>query len=471
MKRRDFINTSLLSAVSGAVTIPTFLYGCSTNKIDFLGKAKNIIFLVSDGMSSGTLNMTDLLLQRKQGYGSAWLDLYRQNKIQRALMDTASANSLVTDSAAASSSWGGGKRVKNGYLNVNEDGSFNKPILQKFKDVGKAVGCVTTCPITHATPAGFCINFKHRNMQDKIASEYLKLKFDVMMGGGLEYFNGKKREDKKNIFNDFTSQGFQVVKTKDEMNNAALGKPIIGVFSENGTPYALDRENNPKLQKETPSLAEMTQKAISIMSKNENGFVLQVEGGKVDWAAHANDTVGLLYEQIDFDEAITEAMKFAEGRDDTLVIITTDHGNANPGLIKHDKVNEMFDTLQTAKQTNDWVLNGISKTNSVSTIIERIHYAQGIAITKEEAKHVLKAYNNLDEPGLYSPYKLPFQRLAEIQKKYNSVGWAGMNHSADFVELAMFGPGSKALPPFIQNFELHNFMLKATGIPSAQENK
>lgn len=464
MKRRDFINSSFLSVIGGTFGMTKFLSEYKPNEVNLLGKAKNIIFLVSDGMSTGTLNMTDLLLQRKEGHGSAWLDLYRQNKIQRALMDTASASSIVTDSAAASSSWGGGKRVNNGSLNVNDDGSFNKPILQKFKDLGKSVGCVTTCPVTHATPAGFCINFNHRNMQDKIASEYLNLKFDVMMGGGLEYFNGKKRADKKNIFNDFISQGFQVVRTKDEMKKAVVGKPIIGVFSENGTPYAIDRENDPKLQKEIPSLAQMTQKAISIMSENIDGFVLQVEGGKVDWAAHANDTVGLLHEQIDFDMAIAEAITFAEGRDDTLVIITTDHGNANPGLIKQDNVNQMFDTLHTVKQTNDWVLNRTSKNTSASNFIERLYYAQGISISNEEAKLILKAYNTLDEPGLYNPYTLPFKTLAEIQKKHTSVGWSGMNHSADFVELAMFGPGSKALPPFIQNFELHNFMLNAAGV-------
>ena len=75
--------------------------------------------MVSDGMSSGTLNMADRLLQVKNGTGSHWLDLYREGKISRALMDTASADSMVTDSAAASSSWGGGKRVPNGSLNVS----------------------------------------------------------------------------------------------------------------------------------------------------------------------------------------------------------------------------------------------------------------------------------------------------------------------------------------------------------------
>ncbi|NJO89525.1 MAG: alkaline phosphatase, partial [Chloroflexia bacterium] len=380
------------------------------------------------------------------------------------IMDTASADSLVTDSAAASSSWGGGKRVPNGKLNINSDGSYNKPILQKFKETGKSVGCVTTVPITHATPAGFCVNMKHRNMQDKIASNYLELKFNVMMGGGLEYFDGTKREDKKDIFGDFVSAGFQVVKSKAEMENSVKGKPVIGVFYEDGLPYDLDLNNNTELKNKIPTLAEMTKKAISLMSDNSEGFVLQVEGGKVDWAAHANDASALIYDQIAFDNAVSEAIKFAEGRNDTLVIITTDHGNSNPGLIKSDKVDQMFDILQKAIHTNDWILNKINRNYKPAQIIELLNMAQGITITQDEANDLLKYYSETDAEGLYNPYKLPFRKLAEIQQKYTSVYWSGMNHSADFVELAMFGAGSEALPPFIKNYELHNFMLAACGV-------
>ncbi len=93
---------------------------------------------------------------------------------------------------------------------------------------------------------------------------------------------------------------------------------------------------------------------------NHNGFVLQI-GGKVDWGAHANDVGALLYDQITFDEAIAVLIAFAEKRNDTLIEITTDHGNANPGLIKSRKVDKNFDHLQQFKNTNEWILNRISK--------------------------------------------------------------------------------------------------------------
>lgn len=466
MKRREFINAGLLTTLTGALATPTLLSSCKTDQTKSKGKAKNIIFMVADGMSIGTPTMADLLSQRKDGKGSTWMDLYRNNRAKLAMVDTASADSLVTDSAAGASAWGGGVRVKNGKLNMSTTGEKYKPILQKFKDAGKAVGCVTTVPITHATPAGFSVCMKHRNLQDQIASKYLDLRFDVMMGGGMEYFDGRKREDKKDILPDFKAQKFNVVHTRKDMKALTPGKPTLGIFSDGGLPYTLDQMADKELTNNIPSLAEMTEKSIALMQGNSEGFLLQVEGGKVDWAAHANDASALLYEQLAFDKAVAVAIDFAQDRDDTLVIITTDHGNANPGLIKCDKLNQKFDTLQNVKHTNDWILNSIEHTDSPARVIERINYAQGITITDEEAKTILKAYNAPKNGGLYNAYNLPFKQYAEILHNYISVYWSGMNHSADFVELAMFGVETEALKPLIKNTDLHNYMLTAAGIPT-----
>jgi alkaline phosphatase len=124
MNRRKFFRNGSLVAIGTAVISPFELVAAkSTSDISGKGKkAKNIIFLVSDGMSTGTLNMTDLYLNRKTGKGSEWMQLYKDSRVSRALMDTASANFIVTDSSAGSSSWGGGVRVPNGSLNVGAKG-------------------------------------------------------------------------------------------------------------------------------------------------------------------------------------------------------------------------------------------------------------------------------------------------------------------------------------------------------------
>lgn len=469
MKRSAFFRNASLAAI-GASIAPSILANDHYKRGEGAGNpsgkdAKNIIFLVSDGMSTGTLNMADLLAQRKLGHGSYWVDLYRNNKVKRGLMDTASANSLVTDSAAASSAWGGGQRVFNGRVNMGENGEKHTPILQKFKKQNKAVGCVTSVPITHATPAGFCVNNKSRGNQSEIAEQYLDLRFDVMLGGGLEYFDASLRKDGKDLFASYAEAGYHVARSKSDLRTLeANEKPIMGVFHESAIPYAVDHASDKEKQQTVPTLAEMSQVAINQLSKNENGFVLQIEGGKVDWAAHGNDIGGLLFDQLAFDEAVKVALDFAEQRDDTLIIITTDHGNANPGLFYGKEADQNFDKIQTFKHSNEWVLNNLTKEPTSNQIVDIIDHAQGIQIKKEEAQIIQKHYAQLSEKDRTNSYKLPFEKLAQIQKKYTNVGWAGMHHSADFVEIAMLGAGSEMLPQFIKNFELHNFMLKAAGI-------
>ncbi|MGY4385768.1 alkaline phosphatase [Pedobacter sp. UYP24] len=468
MKRRDLFKGGTAAFIGSALLSPLETIASIGNEERYgkAGIAKNIIFLVSDGMSIGTLNMADLLLKRKEGRQSRWLSLYEQSIVKRALMDTASASSLITDSAAASSSWGGGKRVPNGSLNVNADGSENVPIWKKFKAVGKSAGCVTTVPITHATPAGFCVTSKLRSDQPEIALKYLTNEYDVLLGGGMEYFSANMRADKQDVFKKYADKGYQITTNRDALLEVGKDKkvPFLGVFYKDGLPYSLDRANDKMLQETVPTLAEMTQAAISNLNQNKEGFVLQVEAGKVDWAAHANDVGALLYDQIAFDEAVGIAMDFAQRDKNTLVIITTDHGNSNPGLFYGAKANANFDRIQQFKHTNEWVLAGVDKNTTSNALIEKIEFGQGYAIKQTEAIDILKHYDKLDDEALYNPRKLPFKQLALVQVGYTSVGWGAMDHSADYVELAMFGPGSELLLPFVKNTDLHYLMLKACGL-------
>lgn len=470
MKRRDFFKQASIAAAGAAILSPVQSLGSvGRNVLPGLKpgkKAKNIIFMVSDGMSSGTFAMHNMMSERKLGRLSNWVSLYQDQKVVRGLMDMASANNLVTDSAAASSSWGGGRRVNNGALNMNPDGSGNKPILQKFKDAGKAVGCVTTVEITHATPAGFSVVNRRRSDMAGIASQYLDLGFDVMMGGGAEYFRADRREDKRDLFGEYTAKGYQVAQSRDQLltiDQSAGNGPILGVFSVGGLPYALDRENDAELRASVPSLAEMTGAAIRRLSKNRNGFVMQVEAGKVDWAAHANDIGGLLYDQQEFDDAVATAIAFAEQDGETLVIITTDHGNANPGLFNE----RGFDLTYTMKHTNTWVLQGIDRDFNASQVVERIEHAHGIVINAEEAIQLLSHYvTDRNEDGLYNPYKLPFKQFADIQRRFTSVGWAGSDHSGDHVEVAAFGAGKEMLPGFLRNTDMHQLLLEVADVPN-----
>lgn len=467
--RRSFFKNSGLLTLGGLLINPlSTLDALAQPEIIKKGKAKNIIFLVSDGMSSGTLSMANIYKQRKYGFQTNWLQLYTDNKVTRALMDTASASSIITDSAAGGSAWGGGFRVNNGSLNIGKNGEQHLPIWQKFKMKGKKVGCVTTVPITHATPASFCTAQKSRNAQEEIAEHYLKLRFDVMMGGGSKYFKADLREDKKDMITAFKNEKFSVVQNKAEMTAINSEHPVLGLFATDGLPYSIDYNNDKKTQEQIPTLAEMTEKAIQLMQNHSEGFVLQVEAGKVDWAAHGNDIAALLYDQLAFDDAIKIALDFAEKDKNTLVIITTDHGNANPGLIYGEQANSNFENLSNFKNSNDFLLQSITPNQSVSDIQNLFESTQNIKLKSEEAQELISYYkNNAPEDGVYNYKKLPFKALADIQKKQTSVGWISMDHSSDHVEVAVFGPGNHLLKPFIKNTDLHYLMLEAAEI----ENK
>jgi alkaline phosphatase len=457
--RRDFLKTGALSTLLLGSGI-AIAGGCDA--IRQRGKTKNVIFLVSDGMSAGTLQMADTMLRRRDGRPSNWVRFLENSTFKRGLMDMASADRIVTDSAAASASWGCGHRVNNGALNIGPDGTHHKPVVSVFRDGGKSTGLVTTTEITHATPAGFASNVESRGMGEEIASQYLEREVDILLGGGNNHYDPDMREDGRDLYEEHRQAGYFVAKTKAELmgGNASEGK-VLGIFTNGHLPYTLDHLNTDDLLENVPTLAEMTDLAIGNLSGNSNGFILQVEGGRVDHAAHSNDVGGLIYDQIAFDDAIGVAMDFAQGRDDTLIIITTDHGNANPGY--NSSADEYFDSIQNHRHTANWIRSELDEESSISEIQERIEYATGYEIPEEQAE--------LYQQSARGTYRAAYGRmnstsavLGQILANHCHVNWVGGSHTGDYVELASYGPGSEALEGFVMNTQLFDLMVESAGL-------
>lgn len=464
--RRDFLKTGALSGV--ALGSGTLLGGCtSSNGKARPGDAKNIIFMVSDGMSSGTLTTTDQFLRRNYGRPSHWISLYEQNRVGRGLMDMSSASSIVTDSAAASSSWGCGQRVTNGRVNMTDDEEPLKPVLKIFRDAGKATGLATTTTITHATPAGFGANVMARGDEQTIAEQYLERGYDVLLGGGNTRFAPEHRNDGRNLYSEYEQAGYKVVRKKDDLKAFNGSDKLLGIFYDGHVPYTLDHMNIEEYRRDIPTLAEMTESAINRLSRNPNGFILQVEGGRVDHAAHGNDAAGLIYDQIAFDDAIAKVLEFTENRDDTLVIITTDHGNANPGLngvgSGYSESEPRFDRIAEFRHTNNWFLPQLDENSSVSRIRELVEYATKIEIRRDEAEILRKAYAR-DYENLHRMMSRPWPVMGQILANYLAFNWVGTSHTSDYVELAAFGPGSDRIKPFMLNTEMFQLMVEMGGV-------
>lgn len=435
-------------------------------------KARNVILLVSDGMSPGTFSFTDQFIRWRDGRPSNWMRLYEEGTARRGMLDTASLNSIVTDSAAAGSSWGCGKRVNNGAVNMGPNGEEHTPILVLAKEAGKSTGLVTTATATHATPAGFAANVASRNEEPKIATQYLEREIDIILGGGLPFFKSESREDGRDLLGEYKSAGYACVLNTEELRKAAKGNsPILGLFANGNIPFELDRVNSDTLKESVPSLAEMTRVSLNHLNKNRNGFVLQVEGARIDHGAHSNDIGAVLFDQIAFDDALGVVADFVKENPDTLVIVTTDHGNANPGLNSGWNGGENnFSIISNMRGTHEAILSKIDAETSPEAIREVIQTVARIEVSEENAR-LLRDRLNEEFRMPYHRMNTPNAVLGQILANHTDIGWVGTSHTSDHVELAAFGPGSESVRAVMKNYELFGVMTESLGISATSSSK
>lgn len=448
--RRDFLRASLAtSAIFGAESA---LVTSATRAADLNGgKAKNVIFMVSDGMNHGALSLARQFRENSGGT-TRWTRLYREQPVVRALVETFSANSCVTDSAAAASAWGGGKRVNNGTLNVLPDNTHVETLHQKLQAKGRKTGLVSTATITHATPAGFAVNVDSRADEAIIAEQYLERRVDLLLGGGKKFFS----EDLKKRY---AGAGYAVVESRESLTKLPQDpdKPLLGVFYESHLPFSIDHQNMSELQAAVPTLAEMTKIALDRLALAKDGFFLMVEGARIDHAGHANDAAASIHDQLAFDDAIGTVLDFVEKHPDTLVIITTDHGcggiqmngvsaKANQGIAPglYNASNTCFERLRGFTRSIEWMKqNGVDGLSGQPLAAAIAKYT-GLQLTPEEIKA---------SQGMKAAYE-------DVIQAHTGVGWTSGNHTGELVEFCAFGPGSREFPALMRNDEAHAKLLK-----------
>lgn len=460
LSRRSFLkNASLAGAATSLLVAPPLLAAKPKPAKD---KAKSIIFLVADGMCGGSISLAHHWSLRHQKSPLNYNQLYLRPDVAHAIQDTASASSPVTDSAAAASAWGIGQRISNGAINVTPSGAQPEPILLKAKAAGKRVGLVTTCRVTHATPAGFAANVASRDEEDAIAAQYLEREIDLVLGGGLRHFHRTAgKETAVDLLSQAKSQSYRIARTAQELAASPDQGRLLALFHENHIPYAIDRENDPQLA-QIPSLETLFEKALANLSPSPNGFVLQVEAGRVDHAGHANDPAAILREMLEFDRCIAIATAFQQRHPDTLVIITTDHGTGGCQLNgwgdNYGESGPALDRLNRFTSSFEGLQNRFQSTGGFDP--QRFTQATGIPAgeARAAAVHALVANGERDYESAMIDVFAP--DLLET----TAVGWTSHNHTSENVELFAFGPGSAAIPRFLRNAELHAVMTQATAL-------
>jgi alkaline phosphatase len=452
--RRRFLKGASLLSASGilAATASVASTGAKNRQ------AKNIIFLVADGLGSGSLALAHHWRLKNEKKPLEWMQLLGRSDVTLAFQDTASANSPVTDSAAAGSAWGGGHRVNNGAINIDATGSAHEPILKKAKQVGKRIGLVSTCRITHATSASFLANVLSRDSENEIARQYIERDLDICLGGGLQKFSNSEQ----NLLPKFQKKGYAICTKIEELLKIKHPQDkILGLFTESHFPYAIDRLAN-EGSSNLPSLELMFQTAVDSLANHPDGFFLQVEAGRVDHAGHDNDPAAILHETLEFDRCVRTALDFCENNTDTLLIVTTDHGTGGGQLdgIGHRYLgsNDALKNINNFKTSFELI--GQQALNKGK--LDPKFFKEMTGITLPNAK--VEAFNAKLKKGIsYMSAALTDHFIDEI-KPTTGVGWTSHNHTAENVELLALGPGADLIPKFIKNYELHNIMCEALEI-------
>lgn len=449
--RRAFLRTAALAPVAGSLEV---LHAAAKPG----AQPKNIIFMVADGMSPSVLALAEYFSQEVRNRSLLWRVLMERPQSTRGLMDMASLDSVTTDSSAASSSWGSGVRIFNGALNVLPNGTRLVPIAAVAQEQGRRVGLVTTTTVTHATPAGFAAVGRSRSDEDAIANQYID-KVDVVLGGGLRFFDASVRKDKCDLISRYRQAGFTHVASREELQRCSReGKTVklLGLFSPSMIPYSLDRRNNAELRDSIPTLAEMTSAALEVLGRSPKGFLLQVEGGRVDHAAHNNDAAALLWEQLAFDEAIEVVLRFAERHPETLIVITADHGNGNPAIggkwAQLSGESNGFRVLARAKSSFDQILARLGGRDTTPVTIQEItREALGSALTKDELDAVCAAMASKKGLSLNSRLDKPVGILGQAVGNHTGIGWVSTDHTSDYVLMTALGPGRERFAGYIRN--------------------
>ncbi len=294
-------------------------------------------------------------------------------------------NKNYTDSAASGTAIATGWSTYNGAISMDNCGKELKIITQYAKEQGMATGIVSSVQFSHATPAVFGARNSSRSNTDVIGSDMLANGYaDLIMGAGHPEYDsdGKQREASFNYIKQESWEALQAGELAPVGSNAAwalidaksdfealangtasdemLNAPLFGLArnsrtlqqkrnacSDVGTAFACPMNDN------VPDLSTMSKGALNYLSQNENGFFLMIEGGAVDWAAHANDTARIIEEQVDFNNAVAEVFSWVEENsswEETLLIVTTDHGNSY--VLGNNSDSEMYAPVEiTAKET------------------------------------------------------------------------------------------------------------------------
>ena len=497
---------------------------------------KFVFFFLGDGMASSQIQATEAYLATKYAIengleigplaGDLNADhlLNPSNRLNMTQMPVAGMQTtydsfaLMTDSASSATAFASGIKTKSAVIGMDNTTTISyKSIAQLAHERGMKVGLISSVPLNHATPAGYYASVRNRGLTNDIATQMVNTGYEFFGGGGIlsPAGPGRSGDSNNNIWDMLDEAGYRVLNDRESImelkNNPEEKVVCINKWLQDGgaMPYAIDHDETINL-----SLAEMTEVGIAVLQGTKPGkgkgkatgtinpFFLMVEGGKIDWACHANDAMATIGDMIDFDNAVGVALEFYKKYpNETLIVVTGDHETGGMAVGHATTAYKAYyDRLLGQKNSfvyfgqnqwvdhkgihsdevctgTDWKLSdnieisdaglemaelmadafGMNWNELNSYQVEKLndaYYSSMCGYDKKDAKNQL----------LYGGYEPIIVTLTHILNEQASIGWTSYSHTGVPVPVFAQGKDAERFAGFYDNTDIAKKLARIMGI-------
>lgn len=451
------------------------------------GRAKYVFLFIGDGMAMSQISAAEVFSTARSSKDVTVTRLAFTQFPVAGLTTTYDAGTFITDSASAGTAIATGNKTLSGVINMDVGRTTKfKTIAEYAGETGRKVGIVSSVTLNHATPASFYAKVPSRSDYYDIACQLANSGFDYFGGGSIDQRTGKNK-DQTDAVALAKAAGYTYVDTKAGFNalKAGAGKVIAvnAVIQDSGSmPYEIDRKPDDL------SLADYTRKGIELLD-NPNGFFLMVEGGKVDWACHANDAGAAIEDVLAIDTAIRTALEFAQRHpDETLIVVTGDHetGGLTIGFAG-TQYNTFFDKV--ALQTRSYIAfdSDVLKPYKASVPQDRakledllpaiqesfgIDFAALSGVQKEQIRFAFqRSMGNEqqrsfaeDQYLLYGGYEPLTVKLTQVMNQTAGIGWTSYAHTGVPVPTFAYGVHEELFGGYYDNTDIFRKLAGAMNI-------
>ena len=444
-----------------------------------MAQAKYVFFFIGDGMGPHQVLSTEMYLAELEG------KIGRKSLLMTTFpysgqVATFSANSGITDSAASGTCLASGKKTNNGMIGQTPDGTPAISVASRLKEQGWGIGIMTSVTIDHATPSSHYAHTPSRNNYYVIGTQLAESGFDFFGGSGFDQPQDKKNPAAPNLYDLCEQNGYVLAGGYADAKAKIGAQKMLLVPAERledrsrhagALPYAIDRKTGDL------SLPEIVEVAIAQLSTHDQ-FFMMAEGGKIDYASHANDGGTVLREVLDFDDAIKVAYDFyMQHPDETLIVVTADHetggmalGNSDYTLnikvlaeqkCSSDLLSDQLSALQKqAGEQLTWeqVKEVISKNTGLYGVVE---------MSKEDDQLLKTAFEQMMqhqgvEKSLYKDINALASKALALLNQKSRLGWTSKGHTASAVPVFAIGVGAERFTGWHDNSEIAPLIYEAT---------